>query len=98
MNQAGIIPSSAFLAVPRMRRASVEAGTRAVGAQAWQCCRHLRVVRMPSTAVRIAENTCSTALQYQALSLDTKRLRQWTRGNNAERCAAVNAGVQRPTT
>ena len=28
----------------------------AVGAQAWQCCRHLRVVKMPSTVVRIEEN------------------------------------------
>ena len=57
MNQAGIIPSSAFLAVPRMRHVSIEAGIRAVGAQAWQCCRHLRVVRMPSTVVCIEENT-----------------------------------------
>ena len=29
----------------------------AIGAEAWQCCRHLRVVRMPSTVARIADNT-----------------------------------------
>ena len=57
INQAGIILSGAFLAVPRMRHVSVEAGIRAIGAEAWQCCRHLRVVRMPSTVVRTAENT-----------------------------------------
>ena len=56
-NQSGIIPSSAFLAVPRMRHVSIEAGIRAVGAQAWQSCRHLRIVKMPSSVVRIEENT-----------------------------------------
>ena len=56
-NQSGIIPSSAFLAVPRLRRVSVEAGVRAVGAQAWQSCRRLRIVKMPSSVVRIEENT-----------------------------------------
>ena len=39
------------------RHVSVEAGIRAIGAEAWQSCRHLRVVRMPSTVVRIADNT-----------------------------------------
>ena len=57
MNQAGIIPSGAFVAAPRLRHVRVEAGMRAIGAEAWQCCRHLRVVRMPNTVVRIAENT-----------------------------------------
>ena len=57
MNQAGIIASGAFLAVPRLSHVSVEAGIRAIGAEAWQCCRHLRVVSMPGTVVRLAENT-----------------------------------------
>ena len=57
MNKAGIIPSGAFVAVLRLRHVSVEAGVRAIGAEAWQSCRHLRVVRMPSTVVRIADNT-----------------------------------------
>ena len=57
MNLAGIIPAGAFVAVPRLRHVSVEAGISAIGAEAWQSCRHLRVVRMPSTVVRIADNT-----------------------------------------
>ena len=69
MNLAGIIPAGAFVAVLRLRHISVEAGISAIGAEAWQSCRHLRVVRMPSTVVRIADNTfrgasCSTALQH----------------------------------
>ena len=56
-NLAGIVPAGAFIAVPRLRHVSVEAGINAIGAEAWQSCRHLRVVRMPSTVVRIAENT-----------------------------------------
>ena len=57
MNPAGIVPAGAFTAVPRLRRVNTEAGIRAIGAEAWQCCRHLRVVRMPSSVVRIADNT-----------------------------------------
>ena len=72
MNLVGIIPAGAFVAVPRLRHVSVEAGTSTIGAEAWQSCRHLRVVRMPSTVVRIADNTfrgCQlpTALQHQAV-------------------------------
>ena len=52
-SQSGIIPSSAFIAVSKLRHVSVEAGISAVGAQAWQSCRHLRIVKMPSTVVRI---------------------------------------------
>ena len=47
----------AFAAVPRLRHVSVEAGIRVVGAEAWQCCRQLRIVRMPASVVRIADNT-----------------------------------------
>ena len=56
-NLAGIVPAGAFIAVPRLRHVSVEAGVNAIGAEAWQSCRHLRVVRLPSTVVRIADNT-----------------------------------------
>ena len=55
-NQSGIIPSSAFIAVPKIRHISVEAGIRAVGARVWQNCRHLRIVKMPSTVARIEES------------------------------------------
>ena len=57
MNKAEIIPSGAFVAAPRLRHVSVETGIRAIEAEACQCFRHLRVVRMPQTVVRIAENT-----------------------------------------
>ena len=43
MNLAGIIPAGTFVAVPRLRHVSIEAGISAIGAEAWQCCRNLRV-------------------------------------------------------
>ena len=55
-NQSGIIPPSAFIAVPRMRHVSIEAGIRAVGTRAWQNCRHLRIVKIPATVVRVEES------------------------------------------
>ena len=58
MNPAGTVPAGAFTAVPRLRHVNIEAGVRAIGAEAWQCCRHLRVVRMPSLVVRIADRGC----------------------------------------
>ena len=42
--------------VPRIRHVSIEPGIRFVGAEAWQSCRQLRIVRMPATVVRIADN------------------------------------------
>ena len=57
MNPEEMVPEGAFAAVPRLRHVSVEAGTRVVGAEAWQCCRQLRIVRMPASVVRIADNT-----------------------------------------
>ena len=57
MNPEEMVPEGAFAAVPRLRRVSVEAGIRVVGAEAWQCCRQLRIVRMPASVVRIADNT-----------------------------------------
>lgn len=57
LNPAGFVPAGASTAVPRLRHVSVETGIRAIGAEAWQNCRHLRVVKMPSSVVRIADNT-----------------------------------------
>ena len=57
VNDAGLVPSSAFLAVPRMRHVLIEEGIQAIGAGAWQNCRHLRIVKMPTTVVRIEEST-----------------------------------------
>ena len=56
MNPEGMVPDGAFTAVPRLRHVSIEAGVRVVGAEAWQCCRQLRIVRMPSSVVRLADN------------------------------------------
>ena len=55
-NESGIIPQSAFIAVPLMRHVIIEAGIHAVGSRAWQNCRHLRIVKMPTTVVRIEES------------------------------------------
>ena len=49
VNDAGFVPSSAFLAVPRMRHVLIEEGIQAIGAGAWQNCRHLRILKMPTT-------------------------------------------------
>ena len=54
-NELGIIPPSAFIAVPRMRRVILEEGIH-TGARAWQNCRHLRIIKMPTTVVRIEES------------------------------------------
>ena len=56
MNPEEMVPEGAFAAVPRLRHVSVEPGIRVVGAEAWQCCRQLRIVKMPVTVVSIADN------------------------------------------
>ena len=81
MNKAGIIPSGAFVAVPRLRHVSVKQAYvqserkpgRAVAIFEWSECPvplcELRI--MPFEAA-----SCSTASQHQAaLNLDTKHLR-----------------------
>ena len=47
------IPEGAFAAVPRLRHVSVASGMRVVGAEAWQGCRQLRIVKLPVTVVSI---------------------------------------------
>ena len=56
MNPETMVPEGAFAAVPRLRHVSIEAGIRVVGAEAWQCCRQLRIVKMPASVVKIADN------------------------------------------
>ena len=56
MNPEEMVPEGAFAGVPRLRHVSIEPGIRFIGAEAWQCCRQLRIVRMPATVVGIAEN------------------------------------------
>ena len=43
------VPEGAFAGVPRLRHVSIEPGIRFIGAEAWQYCRQLRIVRMPAT-------------------------------------------------
>ena len=56
MNPEEIVPEGAFAGVPRLRHVSIEPAIRFVGAEAWQNCRQLRIVRMPATVVGIADN------------------------------------------
>ena len=51
-----MVPEGAFAGVPRLRPVSIEPDIRFVGAEAWQSCRQLRIVRMPATVVGIADN------------------------------------------
>ena len=56
MNPEEIVPEGAFAGVPRLRRVSVESGIRLIGAEAWQNCRQLRIVKLPATVVGISDN------------------------------------------
>ena len=56
MNPEGIVPEGAFAGVPRLRHVSVESGIRRIGAEAWQNCRQLRIVKLPATVVGISDN------------------------------------------
>ena len=56
MNPEEIVPEGAFAGVPRLRHASVESGIRLIGAEAWQNCRQLRIVKLPATVVGISDN------------------------------------------
>ena len=56
MNPEGIVPEGAFAGVPRLRHVSVESDIRLIGAEAWQNCRQLRMVKLPATVVGISDN------------------------------------------
>ena len=56
MNSEDTVPEWAFADVPRLRHVSVETGIRLIGAEAWQDCRQLRIVKLPATVVGIADN------------------------------------------
>ena len=56
MNPEETVPERAFAGVPRVRHVSVESGIRLIGAEAWQDCRQLRIVKLPATVVGIADN------------------------------------------
>ena len=56
VNPEEIVPEGAFAGVPRLRHVSVELGIRLIGAEAWQNCRQLRIVKLPATVVGISDN------------------------------------------
>ena len=56
VNPEEIVPEWAFTGVPRLRHVCVESGIRLIGAEAWQDCRQLRIVKLPATVVGIADN------------------------------------------
>ena len=49
VNPEETVPEWAFAGVPRLRHVSVESGIRLIGAEAWQDCRQLRIVKLPAT-------------------------------------------------
>ena len=78
MNPEEIVPEGAFAGVPRLRRVSVESGIRLIGAEAWQNCRQLRIVKLPATVVGISDNAFRDCKQLNvsrllvAETLDTR--------------------------
>ena len=56
IHQVPLVPEWAFAGVPRLRHVSVESGIRLIGAEAWQNCRQLRIVKLPATVVGISDN------------------------------------------
>ena len=51
-----IVPEGAFAGVPRLRHVSAKSGIRLIGAEAWQNCGQLRIVKLPATVVGISDN------------------------------------------
>ena len=56
VNPEEIVPEGAFAGVPRLRHVSAESGIRLIGAEAWQNCRQLRIVKLLATVVGISDN------------------------------------------
>ena len=76
MNPEEIVPEGAFAGVPRLRHVSVKSGIRLIGAEAWQNCRQLRIVKLPATVVGISDDACRDCKLLNSVSaLDTRPLR-----------------------
>ena len=56
MNPEAIVLEGAFAGVPRLRHVGVESDIRLIGAEAWQNCRQLRIVKLPATVAGISDN------------------------------------------
>ena len=59
MNPEEIVPEGAFAGVPRLRHVSVGSDIRLIGAEAWQNCPQLRIVKLPATVVGISDRMLS---------------------------------------
>ena len=68
MNPEETVPEGAFAGVPRLRHVSVESGIRLIGAEAWQNCRQLRIVKLPATVVGISDNVFRDCKQLNSVS------------------------------
>ena len=68
MNPEEIVPEGAFAGVPRLRHVSVESGIRLIGAEAWQNCRQLRIVKLPATVVGSSDNVFRDCKQLNSVS------------------------------
>ena len=68
MNPEKIVPEGAFAGVPRLRHVSVESDIRLIGAEAWQNCRQLRIVKLPATVVGISDNVFRDCKQLNSVS------------------------------
>ena len=53
-NETGILPAKAFFAPARLRHVQVEAGCHTIERQVWRYCHTLTIVKLPSSAVTIA--------------------------------------------
>ena len=61
VNPEEIVPEAAFAGVPCLRHVSVESGIRLIGAEAWQNCRQLRIVKLPATVEAFPTTSSVTA-------------------------------------
>ena len=68
MNPEESVPEGAFAGVPRLRHVSVESDIRLIGAEAWQNCQQLRIVKLPATVVGISDNAFRDCKQLNSVS------------------------------
>ena len=56
-----------FAGVRRLRHVSVELDIRLIGAEAWQNCRQLHIVKLPATVVGISDNVFRDCKQLNSV-------------------------------
>ena len=74
MNPEAIVSEGAFAGVPRLQHVSVESGMGLIGAEAWQNCRQLRIVKLPATVVGISDNVFRYCKLLNSVSAPRKGL------------------------